>query len=192
MGTAINRRRQMGQKKEKVLFELYNTYFDGTVNSIVDTGIKLWDGTHNKFKLEIEFDMITATDLTLFTCKPDVPPYSGIRIRRQTVSGIGDTFQFTVSDEVTVIENTGDYIASKDSYGTHFKIALGTATKEVVSIIKDEDVLSIDRNGSFLKVHIDTPKTNNLNLLVGCDYKGASGTQRYYQGTIYKFKLTEL
>ena len=49
----INRRRTYNGKKEKVLFELYNTYFDGTVNSVIDTGLKLWDGTHNKWKIEV-------------------------------------------------------------------------------------------------------------------------------------------
>jgi hypothetical protein len=191
MGTAINRRRQMGQKKEKVLFELYNAYFDGTVNSVVDTGIKLWDGTHNKFKLEIEFDKINGNQLTLFTCKPDVSPYSGIRIRRNTGAG-NSNFEFTVSDGVTITENPGGFVSYVNAFGTNITKPLGTVTKEVVSIIKDGDVLSLDRNGSFVKVQITNPKTNSLNLIIGCDNKGASETQRYYQGTIYKFKLTEL
>lgn len=192
MGTAINRRRQTGQKKEKVLFELYNTYFDGTVNSIVDAGIKLWDGTHNKFKLEIEFDKINGQQLTLFTCKPDVSPYSGIRLRRNSLQ-TGISNQITISDSAfTVIESCAREYIYTDSYGTHICYTQDSTTSDYLTIVREDDIITINLNNDYIKIQIDSPKTNSLNLLIGCDYKGASGTQRYYQGTIYKFKLTEL
>lgn len=192
MGTAINRRRQTGRKKEKVLFELYNTYFDG-IKNVVDTGIKLWDGTHNKFKLETEFDKINGHQLTLFTCKPDVAPYSGIRLRRNTLQ-TGSNNQITISDSTfTVIESSaGEYIYA-DSFGIHICYTQEySTTKDYLTIVRKNDIITINLNNDYIKIQLDDPKTNDFNLLLGCDYKGASGTQRYYQGTIYKFKLTEL
>ena len=84
MGVLLNRRRYMGASKQaKTLFEMYNQYFDGTVNSVVDTGLKLWDGTHNRWKMEAVYQKLSGqtTLTTLFTVRPDSSPYSGIRYR---------------------------------------------------------------------------------------------------------------
>lgn len=184
---AVSRRRQMGQKKEKVLFELYNTYFDGTVNSVIDTGVKLWDGNHNRFKMEVEYqreDNIIFT--TIYVCKPDAAPYSGIRIRRR------DNYEsFVISESVTEISNDG-FTISRDKFGHQVELGVVYNNRNVHTVIRDGDYLKMELNGHVYECHMNNPQTNNLNLLLGCDYKGTSGTQRYLRGTIYKFKLTEL
>lgn len=184
----VNRRRVMGSG-EKVLFELYNTYFDGTVNSVIDTGIKLWDGTHNKFKLEVEYQREDTTDFTpIYVCKSDVSPYSGIRIRRVRKYSKED---FTISESVTDISDDG-FIINDDQYGHHVGFQVGWNNRNVHTVIRDGDYLKMELNGHVYECRMNNPQTNNLNLLLGCDYKGTSGTQRYLKGIIYKFKLTEL
>lgn len=184
---AVSRRRQMGQKKEKVLFELYNTYFDGTVNSVIDTGVKLWDGNHNRFKMEVEYQREDNTNFAaIYVCKPDVAPYSGIRIRR-----LYNNEDFMISESVTEISNDGFTIVD-DQYGHRVDLDVVYNNRNVHTVIRDGDYLKMELNGHVYECHMNNPKTNNLNLLLGCDYKGANGTQRYLRGTIYKFKLTEL
>lgn len=174
---------------EKVLFELYNTYFDGTVNSVVDTGIKLWDGTHNKFKLEVEYQRENNTAfIPIYVCKPDVSPYSGIRMRRIAK---GDTEDFTISESVTEISNDG-FTIKDDQYGRHVSFRVGYNNRNVHTVIRDGNYLKMELNGHVYECRMNNPQTNNLNLLLGCDYKGESETCRHYKGTIYKFKLTEL
>lgn len=181
----------MGQKKEKVLFELYNTYFDGTVNSVIDTGVKLWDGTHNKFKLEVEYQREDETDFaSIYVCKPDVSPYSGIRMRWAANINTGSE-GFTISESITEISNDG-FTIKHDRYGDHLYFRVAYNNRNVHTVIRDGDYLKMELNGHVYECRITNPKTNNLNLLLGCDYKGVNGTQRYLRGTIYKFKLTEL
>lgn len=177
----------MGQKKEKVLFELYNTYFDGTVNSVIDTGVKLWDGNHNRFKMEVEYQRENDIILTpIYVCRPDAAPYSGIRIRSQDKSE-----NFVISESVTEISNDGFTIVD-DRYGHQVRLGVVHNNRNVHTVIRDGDYLKMELNGHVYECHMNNPKTNNLNLLLGCDYQGTSGTQRYLRGTIYKFKLTEL
>lgn len=176
---------------EKVLFELYNTYFDGTVNSVVDTGIKLWDGTHNKFKLEVEYQRedVSENNITTFTCKPDISPYSGIRMRRQNQN---NSEVLCISDPISKISSAKFYV-TMDAYGNHVqKTSTSAYNKYAAVIIRNEDYIKYEFDGDTFEGILTDPKTNNLNLLIGCDYKGESETQRYYKGTIYKFKLTEL
>ena len=187
MGTMINRRRAYGSKKQKVLFELYNQYFDGTVNSVINTGIKLWDGTHPDFKLEMKFEgtNITALD-TVFVVRPDYSPYSGIRLRYNSNLS---SCTVAVGEPLTYTVDTGVGYAS-DSYVNHFNFPYISGT---LVIIRHENNLTITINGLTAHITITTPRTNNLNLLIGCDYKGTNNqTQRYFKGTINKFVLTEL
>lgn len=190
MGTLLNRRRYTGaQKQEKVLFELYNQYFDGTANSVIDTGLKLWDGTHNRWKMEVVYDQITLArqNITLFACKPDVTPYSGIRVR----SGQSNYFELIVSETTTIMENTGGFSLLSNTYGDNYR---KNATLEIntLTIIRNDNILSWDYNGSTAKIQMSNVKTNNLDFLIGCDYKGSDNqTQRYYTGTIQKFVITE-
>lgn len=188
MGAAINRRRQMGQKNEKVLFELYNTYFNGTVKSVIDTGIKLWDGNHNRFKLEVEYQReVTTSNIPVYVCKPDVEPYSGIRLRRIN----NKQESFIISESVTDISTDGFTIVD-NQYGHQVDLNVAYNNRNVHTLIRDGDYLKMEFNGHVYECRMNNPQTNNLNLLLGCDYKGESGTQRYFNGTIYKFKLTEL
>lgn len=190
MSTLINRRRYTGaQEQEKVLFELYNQYFDGTANSVIDTGLKLWDGTHNRWKMEVVYDQITPArqNITLFTCKPDVTPYSGIRVR----SGQSNYFELIVSETTTIMENTGGFSLLSNTYGDNYR---KNATLEIntFTIIRNDNILSWDYNGSTAKIQMSNVKTNNLDFLIGCDYKGSDNqTQRYYTGTIQKFVITK-
>lgn len=178
----------MTEVAKKVLFELYNTYFDGTVNSVVDTGIKLWDGTHNKFKLEVEYQReSSANNIPIYVCKPDVAPYSGIRLRR--IDGTKE--DFIISESVTDISNDG-FTIKDGQYGYQVDFDVVYNNRNVHTVIRDGDYLKMELNGHVYECRMNNPKTNNLNLLLGCDYQGESGTQRYYKGTIYKFKLTEL
>lgn len=192
MGSLLNVGRPLLKKTEKVLFELNNQYFNGTVNSVIDTGIKLWDGNHNKFRIEIVFDKITSsynTKETLFAVKPDVSPYSGIRVRADTYPKSSD-FVFTLSDECQVLNNDGDFSTGSNTYGFH--VALVTSDDpHTVIITRDNDLLSVNLDSNIVDLEITQPKTNDKNLLIGCDYKKASGTQRYYKGTVYKFKIVE-
>ena len=192
MGALLNRRRYMSvQKQEKVLFEMYNQYFDGTVNSVVDTELKLWDGTHNSWKMEVVYQKLTGqADLTtLLTVRPDYSPYSGIRFRKVDSDGI----QLTISDTWSVIANEGGFnIYVHTAYGN----SLGKTESldyDSLIIIRNGNTLFIDFNGYTAEVLITDPKTNNMNLLIGCDYKGTNNrTQRYYTGTVQKFVVTEL
>ena len=183
----VNRRRTM-VSGEKVLIELYNTYFDGTVDSVVDTGIKLWDGTHNKFKLEVEYQReVNTNNIPVYVCKPDTSPYSGIRLRR-----IDSTKEdFIISESVTEISNDG-FTTKDGQYGHQVDLSTAYDNRNVHTVIRDGDYLKMELNGYVYECRMDNPKTNNLNLLLGCDYQGANGTQRYLKGTIYKFKLIEL
>lgn len=191
-----NRRRTYNNKKEKILFELYNTYFDGTVNSVIDTGIKLWDGTHNKFKIEIIYTKSTESGnsyITLFACRPDYnAPYSGIRLRKSNDLGTSRDFNFSISENVNLTESDEGFTLISNSYGKHllYNTILDTNT---LTITRNNNILYCNLNGNTAKLTITSPKTNNLNLLIGCDYKGQNNeTQRYYKGTITKFVITEL
>ena len=195
MGTLLNRRRYMGtSKQEKVLFEMYNQYFNGTASSVVDTGVKLWDGTHNSWKMEVVYDAITAQyadNITLFTVRPDASPYSGVRVRKDRSFSKQSDFTLTVGEGGTVINMNENFISGTDSYGLHLSSEYGNDVNNL-TIIRDGNTLFIDYNGYTATIQITEPKTNNLNLLIGCDYRGTSGTQRYYTGTVQKFVIKEL
>jgi hypothetical protein len=182
-------------KQAKTLFEMYDQYFDGTVNSVVDTGLKLWDGTHNRWKMEVEYDAITAQyadNITLFTVKPDYKPYSGIRVRKDKPISKNSDFTLTVSEACTVISNPGEFSFGTSIYGYQLYIG-NTNSVNTLTLIRDGQYLYCDYNGQLATLKITDPKTNNLNLLIGCDYKGANNeTQRYYTGTVQKFVISEL
>lgn len=195
MSTLLNRRRYTdAQKQEKVLFELYNQYFDGTANSVIDTGLKLWDGTHNRWKMEIAYGAITSpyeSYITLFAVRPDVAPYSGIRVRKNRAFNNDSDFTLTVGEVCTVISNPGEFSFGTNTYGSHLYIG-NTNSVNNFMLIRDGQYLYCDYNGQTATLKITDPKTNNLNLLIGCDYKGSDNqTQRYYTGTIQKFVITE-
>ena len=177
--------------KEKVLFELYNHYFDGTAAGVIDTGIKLWDGNHPNFRLELEYETNAVNNITVFTCKPDVSPYSGIRIRFQNNNPYSQgCMVFTLSDPLSCTYDSG--ITHKpDIYGGHFGASAQAINRCIITRRGNNVVL--ENNGYMANITITTPRTNNLNLLIGCDYRGSNNsTQRYYKGTITKFKLVEL
>lgn len=190
-----NRRRTYNNKKEKVLFELYNTYFDGTVNSVIDTGLKLWDGTHNKWKIEVEYDKITANyteNITLFVVRPDFSPYSGTRIRKDRANNQNQDCSLNIGEGCTVISNEGNFTPSTNAYGFHLSINNTNNINNII-IIRNGQNIYYNYNDQTATLKITNPKTNNLNLLIGCDYKGTdNSTWRYYKGTIYKFVITEL
>lgn len=196
MGALLNRRRYMGALKQaKTLFEMYDQYFDGTVNSVVDTGLKLWDGTHNRWKMEVEYDAITGSysdNITLFAVRPDYTPYSGIRVRKDKNFSKNSDCTLTVGEACTVISNPGEFSFGTNTFGSHLCI-VNTNSVNSLTLIRDGQYLYCDYNGQLATLKITDPKTNNLNLLIGCDYKGANNeTQRYYTGTIQKFVITEL
>lgn len=179
----INRRRYMG---DKVLFELHNRQFDGTVNDIIDTGLKLWQ--YDKFKLELEFDL-TSSQIhmaTIFTCKPDVAPYSGIRIRIHNNS----TIQFMVSEDIRLTNNPGGYTFTNSQYGNS-ALKPRIAGMNKVLIIRNGNSLHFEINGQAADAEMSNVKTSDINLLLGCDYSGTSDTQRYYKGVFTKFILTQ-
>lgn len=190
MGQIINRRRVVNKvddkPKEKVLFELYDANFDGTVNSVVDTGVVLWDGTHNKFRIEVTYKRSAlTTNQGVFTCKPDTSPYSGIRLRRGS-----NCEAVSISEDITILSNDG-FGFSKDSYGRHFFYD-GVYDKEYTFILtRDDNYIKGELDGHIFECTMNNVKTNNLNLLIGCDYKGSNQTQRYFQGVISKFIITE-
>lgn len=193
MGQIINRRRVVSKvddkPKEKVLFELYDANFDGTVNSVVDTDVALWDGTHNKFRMEIVYKRSGTTSLQgLFTCKPDTSPYSGIRYRRGA-SGSGYEV-VTISESITILSNDG-FSTNGDTYGNHFFYD-GAYDKEYTFILtRDDNYMKGELDGHVFECTMNNVKTNNLHLLIGCDYKSTGQTQRYFQGVISKFIITE-
>lgn len=186
----------MGASKQvKTLFEMYDQYFDGTVNSVVDTGLKLWDGTHNRWKMEVVYDAIPggyANNITLFTDRTDATPYIGIRVRKSRNLSHDCSFNLTVGEGGTVINMNENIISGTDSYGLHLSSEYGNDTNNLI-LIRDDQYLYCDYNGYTATIQITDPKTNNLNLLIGCDYKGANNeTQRYYTGTVQKFVIKEL
>lgn len=181
-------------KQENVLFKMYNQYFDGTVNSVVDTGLKLWDGTHNRWKMEVVYDAIPgnyANNTSLFTDRTDSKPYIGIRVRKSRNFSHDCSFNLTVGEGGTVINKNENFISGTDSYGLHLSSEYGNDVNNL-TIIRDGNTLFIDYNGYTATIQITEPKTNNLNLLIGCDYRDTSGTQRYYTGTVQKFVIKEL
>ena len=186
-----NRRRTYNNKKEKILFELYNTYFDGTVNSVIDTGLKLWDGTHNKFRIEITYDKITGqvNNETLFTNKPDVSPYSGLRIRTSTNNK--NSCDFSIGEQANTIENPGNFSITTNTYGSHV-VYQNSGDVQSAIIERNNDLIYFSYAGKDILLERKNKRTSNTNLLIGCDYKNSDSTQRYYKGTIYKFVITEL
>lgn len=185
MASLVNESGSALLSKEKVLFELYNHYFDGTAAGVIDTGIKLWDGNHPNFRLELEYEKDDGSQHTVFACKPDFSPYSGIRIRYQD-----RRMDFTLSDPLSSTYDSG-ITYRQDKYGNHFGASAQVINRCIITRRGNNVIL--ENNGYTANITITTPLTNSLNLLIGCDYKGSNNsTQRYYKGTITKFKLVEL
>ena len=191
MASLVNESGSALLSKETVLFELYNHYFDGTAAGVIDTGIKLWDGSHPNFRLELEYETNAVNNITVFTCKPDVSPYSGIRIRFQNNSLFtSGCMIFCLSDPCNYTYDSG-IIFETTTYGNYFGVPAQSINTCIITRRGNNVVL--ENNGYMANITITTPRTNNLNLLIGCDYKGSNNsTQRYYKGTITKFKLVEL
>ena len=168
-----------------VLFEIDNVQFDGTASSVIDTGIKLWDGTYDNWVLEIEFTIPnTVQQETVFACRPDYSPNNGIRIRNYKST---NNLQATFGNAGSVTKISGNLTFSSDAWGIH--TVIGTQQRNIVRWSKSGNIMDFECNGSNIKMNIN-PTVQNLPLLIGCDYQGTNnGTQRYYKGTIYKFKL---
>lgn len=180
-----NQRAKVLTPVEYILFEINNVQFNGTASSVIDTGIKLWDGTYDNWVLECEFTTPnTAQYETLFVCRPDYSPHNGIRIRRSKTGYLQATFGNTGS--VTKISGNLNF-ESDTTYGMQANMSF--QQRNIVRWSKSGNIMDFECNGSNIKMSIN-PTAQNLPLLIGCDYQGTNnGTQRYFKGTIYKFKL---
>ena len=180
-----NQRAKVLTPVEYILFEINNVQFDGTASSVIDTGIKLWDGTYDNWVLEMEFTIPnTISNETVFVCRPDYSPYNGIRIRRDNST---NKIQAKFGNNGSVTKISGNLTFSTDTYGIHTVIE--TQQRNIVRWSKSGNIMDFECNGSNIKMSIN-PTAQNLPLLIGCDYQGTNnGTQRYFKGTIYKFKL---
>lgn len=181
-----NQRTKVLTPVECVLFEINNVQFDGTASSVIDTGIKLWDGTYDNWVLEMEFTTPnTISNETVFVCRPDYSPNNGIRIRRYgKTKNMLITFGNTGS--ITKISGTINFEAAT-TYG--IQATVSSQQRNIVRWSKSGNIMDFECNRQNIKMSIN-PTAQNLPLLIGCDYQGTNnGTQRYFKGTIYKFKL---
>lgn len=168
----------------KILYALYDQVFDGTVNSVIDTGITLWDGTYDNWVIEAEFTSPnTVKQETIFVCRPDRPPYNGIRIRRNAPNT--NQLQATINaGRLTKVSGSLNF--STDNYGSH--VLITSQERNILKWSKSGNIMDIECNGKNIKLNI-YPTAQNLPLLIGCDYSGTTSTMRYFNGTIYKFVL---
>lgn len=186
-------RRRIQRKKDNVIYTLTNHTCDGTTATVINTGLKLFDGSIPNWQMDLEATWASSTiqDLaTILDAKIDANPYPGMIVRYQKSRncnscgfGPGHTKITQIDGNVNIsISYYGGNIFGDNS--NHFTMRIKKIGNRFEYVYNDTDW--------WIGNIIDY--THSKNLYIGANNSDNVGTtfRRFFTGTINSLKITKL
>lgn len=185
---------KMGGGHGNEIYSLTNYVCDGTVSTVVNSGLRLFDDSIPNWQLDLDATWATSTPThqqTVIDAKMDANPYQGVIVRwDNTAQHIGNECGFGAS--VSTIGSGGNTILVNYSYGqyvrvdgsTHFTMTIRKIGVNFYFIYNDTDWWE----GTI------TNYTHSKYLYIGANNNNNVGTafRRFFRGTINSLKITQL